>query len=105
MLRRGADWKDLSPRIGFAMDLFGNGRTALKASIARYVAGQNVAVARQINPVEALSRTDARPWTDLDGNGLPLADDGSIQINELGTSVATATFGRNISTIAYDPRS
>jgi hypothetical protein len=97
------NWKDISPRVGFAMDLFGNGRTAVKGSVARYVAGQNVAVARQINPVEALSRTDVRPWTDLDGNGLPLDANGNIQFNELGTSTATATFGRNVSTTAYDP--
>src|SRR5688572_1885340 len=28
------NWKDISPRVGFAMDVFGNGRTALKASWA-----------------------------------------------------------------------
>jgi hypothetical protein len=98
------NWKDISPRVGFAMDVFGNGRTAVKASVARYVAGQNVAVARQVNPVEALSRTDVRPWTnDIDGNGLPLDANGNIQFNELGTSTATATFGRNVSTTSYDP--
>ena len=98
------NWKDISPRVGFAMDVFGNGRTAVKASFARYVAGQNVAVARQVNPVEALSRTDVRPWTtDLDGNGLPLDANGNIQFNELGTSTATPTFGRNVSTTRYDP--
>ena len=74
------NWKDISPRVGFAMDVFGNGRTALKASVARYVAGQQVAVARDVNPVEALSRTDMRPWTDdLDGNGLPLDANGNLQ--------------------------
>ena len=49
------NWKDISPRVGFAMDVFGNGRTALKASVARYVAGQQVAIARQANPVEVLT--------------------------------------------------
>jgi hypothetical protein len=98
------NWKDISPRVGFAMDVFGNGRTAVKASIARYVAGQNVAVARQVNPVEALSRSDVRPWTnDVDGNGFPLDANGAIQFNELGTSTATPTFGRNVSTTRYDP--
>jgi hypothetical protein len=97
------NWKDISPRVGFAMDVFGNGRTALKASFARYVAGQQVAVARQVNPVEALSRTDTRPWTDRDGNGLPYDADGNIQFDELGVSTATPTFGRNVSTTSYDP--
>jgi len=31
------NWKDVSPRIGAAYDLFGNGKTAVKASIGRYV--------------------------------------------------------------------
>jgi hypothetical protein len=97
------NWKDISPRVGFAMDVFGNGRTALKASVARYVNGQNVAVARLINPVEALSRSDIRPWIDRDGNGLPLDANGNIQFNELSASTATPTFGRNVSTTSYDP--
>ncbi len=97
------DWKDISPRVGFAMDLFGDGRTAVKASVARYVAGQQIAVANQVNPVTALSLSDTRPWTDLDGNGLPLDANGNIQFNELSNSTATPTFGRNVSTTSYDP--
>ncbi len=57
------DWKDLSPRVGFALDVFGDGRTALKASFARYVAGQNIAVANAANPVTALGLTDTRGWS------------------------------------------
>jgi outer membrane receptor protein involved in Fe transport len=33
------NWKDISPRVGVAIDLFGDGRTAVKASVARYVGG------------------------------------------------------------------
>ncbi len=58
----------------------------------------------QINPVEALSRSDPRPWTnDIDRNGFPLDANGNIQFNELGTSTSTSTFGRNVSTTRYDP--
>ena len=97
------NWKDFSPRVGVAWDVFGNGRTAVKASLARYVAGQQVAVARQANPVEVLTRLDTRAWRDLDGNGLPFDADGNIQLNELTASAASATFGRNVSTVDYDP--
>jgi hypothetical protein len=97
------NWKDISPRIGFAMDVFGDGRTALKASFARYVAGQNIAFANAANPVTVLGLTDTRPWTDIDRNGLPLDAAGNLQFNELANSTATATFGRNISTTNYDP--
>jgi hypothetical protein len=97
------DWKDLSPRVGVAIDLFGDGRTAIKASVAKYVVGQQIAVANQNNPVTVLGLTDTRPWTDLDGNGLPLDADGNIQFNELSPSVQTPTFGRNVSTTTTDP--
>ena len=97
------DWKDISPRLGVAIDLFGNGRTAIKASVAKYVAGQQIAVANQNNPVTVLGLTDTRPWNDLDGNGLPLDADGNIQFNELSPSVATPTFGQNVSTTTTDP--
>jgi hypothetical protein len=97
------NWKDISPRVGFAWDVFGNGRTAIKASAARYVNGQTIAVADDINPVSALSLTDTRPWRDLDGNGLPYDANGNLQSNELSASTATPTFGRNVSTTSYDP--
>lgn len=99
------NWKDISPRVGFAMDLFGDGRTAVKASFARYVAGQAIAVANQVNPIGALTATDTRPWTDLDGNGLPLDAAGNIQFNELANSAATSTFGKlTVPTTQYDPK-
>jgi len=98
------NWKDISPRVGLAMDVFGNGRTALKASYARYVAAQNIAVANQVNPIGALTAADTRVWRDLDGNGLPLDTNGNIQFNELTNSAATPTFGRlTVPTTQYDP--
>jgi hypothetical protein len=98
------NWKDISPRIGFAMDVFGDGRTALKASWARYVAGQAIAFANQVNPIGALTASDTRAWTDLDGNGLPLDNNGNIQFNELTNSAATNTFGRlTVPTTQYSP--
>ena len=98
------NWKDISPRVGLAMDVFGNGRTALKASFARYVAGQQIAVANQVNPIGALTAADTRVWNDLDGNGLPLDAAGNIQFGELTNSAATPTFGRlTVPTTQYDP--
>jgi len=98
------NWKDISPRVGFAMDVFGNGRTALKASWARYVAGQAIAFANQVNPIGALTASDTRAWRDLDGNGLPLDSAGNIQFGELTNSAATSTFGRlTVPTTQYDP--
>ena len=36
------NWKDVDPRFGVAYDLFGDGKTAIKASIGRYVVGDVV---------------------------------------------------------------
>ena len=98
------NWKDISPRVGVAMDVFGDGRTAIKASWARYVAGQQIAFVNQVNPIGALTASDTRTWTDLDGNGLPLDAAGNIQFGELANSASTPTFGRlTVPTTQYSP--
>ena len=88
------NWKDISPRVGFAMDVFGNGRTAVKASYARYVAGEAIAFANAGQPDRRADRVGHAPWTDLDGNGLPFDANGNIQLGELTTSASTPTFGK-----------
>jgi hypothetical protein len=71
-LNRVPDWKDLSPRIGAAYDLFGNGRTAIKGGINRYVAGASTGVATLFGPTANFSTT--RNWTDANGNYFPDCD-------------------------------
>ena len=51
------NWKDLNPRVGGAYDLFGNGRTAVKASIGRYVGKMSTAVATANNPINTSINT------------------------------------------------
>jgi len=104
---RVLNWKDLSPRVGIAYDLFGNGKTALKASFARYVAGVGLAAGSTTdnnNPEITVGTTDTRAWRDIDGNGSPFNAAGQIQVNELTNSTATASFGRNVaSSTTTDP--
>jgi hypothetical protein len=44
------NWKDVGPRLGVAYDLFGNGKTALKASLSRYVLSSALTFTRTQNP-------------------------------------------------------
>ena len=67
-------WKDINPRFGASYDLFGNGRTALKASIGRYVAKTGTAVASANNPVLTSVNSITRTWTDANGNYIPDCD-------------------------------
>ncbi len=63
-------WADWAIRLGGAYDLFGNGRTAVKASIGKFVASQAAGIAATTNPMQL--QTDNRSWTDLDNNGSAL---------------------------------
>jgi hypothetical protein len=101
---RVQNWKDFSPRVGIAFDVFGNGKTAIKASVARYVAGQQIATADANNPETTAILSDTRAWRDLDGNGSPFTSGGAIQLAELTNSTSTPNFGKNIpSSTTTDP--
>jgi hypothetical protein len=96
------NWKDISPRIGVVYDLFGNNRTAVKASVNRYVASQTVGIARGNNPVSATGTSAQRTWTD-NGNFIPEGDFLNPAANgELGAS-NLSTFGQPIVVTSYDP--
>ena len=59
---------------GASYDLFGNGKTALKASIGRYVAKTGTAVASANNPVTTSVNSITRTWGDTNGNYVPDCD-------------------------------
>ncbi len=45
------NWNDIDPRFGAAYDLFGNHKTAIKASVSRYVSTNIYTFGYQINPI------------------------------------------------------
>ncbi len=68
---------DLSPRLGVAYDLFGNGRTALHGGINKYVERMAPDFSIRYNPNSPDS--DTRTWNDANRDGV-------VQENELGPS-------------------
>ena len=68
------NWKDISPRVGAAYDLFGNGKTAIKASVNRYVASQIYAFASNINPFVTSRNNATRNWFDANHDFIPQGD-------------------------------
>ena len=89
---RFVDWKDLSPRVGAAYDLFGTGRTALKGSVARYVEATGIALTAQGNPMSALAATTNRTWTD-NGDHAPFNPDFTLQTTDVFGPSSNANFG------------
>ena len=54
-------WRNLSPRLGAAYDLFGDGRTAIKGSLGRY---PDIIRLSPANPANQFSLTTNRTWND-----------------------------------------
>ena len=77
-------FSDFSPRFGAAYDLFGNGKTALKANFGKYVQSFSSNLGDDYNPMGGGS--DTRTWRDLNGDDI-------AQENELGVST-NLNFGK-----------
>lgn len=86
-------WFDIAPRLGVSYDLFGNTRTALKATFGRYMAGQTTGFPVRYNPLQIQS--DTRTWRDTNGDNV-------AQDNEIGPS-NNAAFGLPVQTLRPDP--
>jgi len=68
------NWKDVNPRVAAAYDVFGNGKTALKASASRGVEQDSIRYAVANNPANTLVTQVSRVWTDTNGNFVPDCD-------------------------------
>jgi hypothetical protein len=97
---------DLSPRLGAVYDLTGEGRTAIKASLNRYVLamGPDAGYARLANPARNLIMSATRTWNDSNGNFIPDCDLTAATPGRNGECgpLSNANFGTGISTLNFD---
>ena len=87
-------WKDINPRFGLAHDLRGNGKTAIKAALGRYVNFESAAgIVLQNNPVNQMVTSATRTWNDANGDYVP-------QDSELGP-LSNVNFGKVVANTTY----
>ena len=101
----GVGVKDIMPRMGAAYDLFGNGRTAVKMSLGRYVTPTNSteAYAAGQNPVSRVALMTNRAWTDSNRNFVPDCDLLNPALNRECGPWSNQNFGKEVFTTTYDP--
>ena len=79
-----------------AYDLFGDGKTAFKVNLGRYLEGPNLtSFTRLANPANSIAVSAARTWSDANHDFLP-------QLSELGP-LNQATFGNSTIVTTYAP--
>jgi hypothetical protein len=117
------NWKDITPKMGATYDLFGNGRTALKVTLNKYLEGLGTTgfgpsqVSDAPNPINRLAGTvgalPTRTWNDRttfptgdprNGNYVPDCNLLDYAANgECGALTNAAIFGTIVPGTSYDP--
>jgi hypothetical protein len=96
---------DIAPRMGAAYDLFGTGKTAVKATFGRYTAepGGSNYYANAYSPINRLQTTTNRAWTDADRDFVADCDLMNPLLNGECGAWSNRNFGREVFDVTYDP--
>jgi hypothetical protein len=103
-------WHDITPKSGAAYDLFGNGGTAVKVMLNKYLQGMLSGLGAAPNPVSTLVNTTTRAWTDANRNYIPdcdlaspAAQDNRGAGGDFCAAMANANFGKTVPGSTFDP--
>ena len=97
------NWKDVNPRIGIAWNVFGDGKTAVKGGINRYVQSATTGIANQFDPANASVNSVTRSWTDTNRNFLPDCNLTVLTLNGECGPVSNLNFGSFVPATTPDP--
>ena len=98
-------YKDLTPRLGIAYDVFGNAKTAVKFNIGKYLeaSSNGVGFYSTTNPINRLTTTSGiRTWSDVNGNFIPDCDLFNMSPNQ-ECGQGNTVFGKEVFASNVDP--
>ena len=92
--------------MGVAYDLFGNGKTAVKAQLGRYISKLGTDLTEALNPIGTSVTSVTRSWNDIldpagdprRGNDVPDCDLGNLALMVSAAPSATTTSARTTRT-------
>lgn len=98
-------WHDLTPHLGAAYDVFGNGKTAVKVSLNKYleVLSAGASIAQDPNPLNSLITQTTRSWNDANRNYVPECDLTNPRANGECGAMANSNFGLPVPGNTFDP--
>jgi hypothetical protein len=97
-------YHDITPRMGVAYDVFGNGKTAIKANYSKYLQpANNESNFIQANPGVTLQTSTGRTWTDTNANFAPDCDLASSAANGECGPWQNLNFGNPFNTTRVNP--
>jgi len=101
----GVSWHDLTPKTGVAWDVFGTGKTAVKASLNKYVQGEGPGSigGTALSPINRIGNVTTRSWGDADRDFVPDCNLTDAALNGECGPLANQNFGKSTSSSSYDP--
>jgi hypothetical protein len=101
----GANWNDITPRIGVAYDLFGNGKTAVKVNLGKYMEALYVGANNSLdwNPISRIATSTTRAWTDANKDFVPQCDLANPLTNGECGPMANQNLGKTAFSRTIDP--
>ena len=104
---KGFDLSDITPRFSVGYDLFGDGRTAVKANLGKYAMAQDSNGApfgpAAGAPANRMVRSVNRSWNDANRNYVPDCDLFSPLANGECGAFSNTNFGTPVIDTTYDP--
>ena len=98
------NWNDITPRLGVTYDLSGDGRTAFKAHLGKYMRAMATGLAGQVNPAGASNLATTRSWNDVNMDFVPDCVLENFAANGECGAISSSTFGQaRAIPVRFDP--